>query len=223
MITLTNLIPNSSFESSAGWSGGAYSTQHAFDGQKSLQMTGTASTPEVTANTTAGITLDPSHIYYARMYGYQETLSAGSVGFYWPIAEPSFQEGIPLGQAGRWNLYSGRNGRSSFSGGSYQFRIDFNNSNVPGTIWFDGVMLVDLTAAFGAGNEPDKAWCDTLPYFESTFEVFTGEVFSIDSAAFNPNPANINSSTLLSVLVTEQTKYLIPTWFYANEIYCGEV
>lgn len=26
---------------------------------------------------------------------------------------------------------------------------------------FDGIMVVDLTAEFGAGNEPTKAWCDT--------------------------------------------------------------
>ncbi len=29
-----------------------------------------------------------------------------------------------------------------------------------GTVNYDGMMLVDLTARFGAGNEPTKAWCD---------------------------------------------------------------
>jgi len=33
----------------------------------------------------------------------------------------------------------------------------------------DGVLLVDLTATFGAGNEPSKAWCDkNLDYFDGT-------------------------------------------------------
>lgn len=33
----------------------------------------------------------------------------------------------------------------------------------------DGVLLVDLTATFGAGNEPTQAWCDTnLDYFDGT-------------------------------------------------------
>ena len=179
-ITLTNLIPSPSMEGS-GWSGGTYSTSYAYDGQYSMRLDGTASTPEVTANTTAAIALNPSHIYYARVYGYQTTKSAGTVGFYWPIAEPNFQEGIPLGDAGKWNLYSGRNGRSSFSSGSYQLRLDFNNSNVAGTIYFDGCMLIDLTAAFGAGNEPTKEWLDTyIPYFAGTR--------SFDISDFAPDP-----------------------------------
>lgn len=170
-ITLTNLIPSPSMEGS-GWSGGTYSTSYAYDGQYSLRLDGTASTPEVTANTTAAIALNPSHIYYARVYGYQTTKSAGTVGFYWPIAEPNFQEGIPLGDAGKWNLYSGRNGRSSFSSGSYQFRLDYNNSNAAGTMYFDGCMLLDLTEAYGAGNEPSQAWCDeNIPYFEGNLIV----------------------------------------------------
>lgn len=33
----------------------------------------------------------------------------------------------------------------------------------------DGVLLVDLTATFGAGNEPTKEWCDkNLDYFDGT-------------------------------------------------------
>jgi len=33
-------------------------------------------------------------------------------------------------------------------------------------------LLVDLTAAFGEGNEPDKAWCDgNIPFFVGTMEI----------------------------------------------------
>jgi hypothetical protein len=32
--------------------------------------------------------------------------------------------------------------------------------------YIDDVMLIDLTAAFGAGNEPTQEWCDTnIKYF----------------------------------------------------------
>ena len=32
--------------------------------------------------------------------------------------------------------------------------------------YIDDAMLIDLTAAFGAGNEPTQEWCDTnIEYF----------------------------------------------------------
>lgn len=225
MKTLTNLIPAPSMEGS-GWTGGSYSTAHAMDGTRSLALTGTASTPEVTANTTEAIQLISNHIYYARVYGYQDTQTGGSVGFYWPIAEPSFQEGLPIGPSGQWNMYSARNGRTSFSDGSYQLRLDYNNSNIAGTMYFDCAMLIDLTADFGAGNEPDKGWCDdNIPYFGGTMDldVYPTLIVQIVSAGFNPNPANMNTATLLSVQIIEETQYLTPVAFQANEIYSGEV
>ena len=48
----------------------------------------------------------------------------------------------------------------------FQFR---NTIAIGGTGCVDGVLLVDLTEAFGAGNEPDKAWCDEhLDYFDDS-------------------------------------------------------
>jgi hypothetical protein len=36
-------------------------------------------------------------------------------------------------------------------------------------MWYDGLMIIDLTEAFGEGNEPTKAWCDAnIPYFSGT-------------------------------------------------------
>lgn len=40
--------------------------------------------------------------------------------------------------------------------------------------WFfsDGLMLIDLTETFGAGNEPTKEWCDqNIPYFTGTISL----------------------------------------------------
>lgn len=40
------------------------------------------------------------------------------------------------------------------------------------TVYADGICLVDLTETFGAGNEPDKTWCDThLNYFDGTIYI----------------------------------------------------
>lgn len=57
------------------------------------------------------------------------------------------------------------NNRSSFTDGSYPIRFDYNNGSSAGSAYFDGAMLIDLTASFGAGKEPTKEWCDEHIYF----------------------------------------------------------
>ena len=155
---LTNLLPSGNFEGS-GWSGATYSTAHAFAGTRSLQAVGQAGEAEATFNTTASIALTPAHKYYASIYGWQDTKTTGAaVGFYWPVAEPSFNDNLSVGEAGMWNRYSAAADRSQFASGSYPFRVDWNNRGVAGTIWLDGCMLIDLTAEFGSGSEPTKQW-----------------------------------------------------------------
>ena len=78
-------------------------------------------------------------------------------------------EGQSIGSSGSWNIVSAVNNRSSFTSGSYPLRLDYNNNNATTSVWYDGVMLIDLTASFGAGNEPTKSWCDeNIPFFEGT-------------------------------------------------------
>ncbi len=52
---------------------------------------------------------------------------------------------------------------------------------------------------------------------------YTVLVPKILTAAFAPNPADINSKTVLSVAVTEETVYLDPYYYYSGELYAGEV
>lgn len=114
--------------------------------------------------------LNPSHIYYIRAETYQES-KRGSIDIYWPIAESSFFGG-QSGPAGQWNLISVVNNRSNFSEGYYPLQLAYYNEYVHGDMWLDGLMLIDLTADFGAGNEPDKAWCDAnLPYFSNKYNI----------------------------------------------------
>lgn len=168
-IILKNLLPT---VDSGSWSA-TFSTDYAYTGTKSLKLTGTTSTAEVTVPTTTSIALNSTHTYYSRVYGYQTSKTSASVGFYWPIAEPSFKEQIAIKGAGSWQLYSGWNTRTSFSDGSYPFRLDFNNNYNAGDMYFDGAMLIDLTVGFGAGNEPTQDWCDAnIPYFEGTKAIF---------------------------------------------------
>ena len=148
---------------------------HVKYGSYSLKLHARVDLPEATyelspKNENSIFHLIPSHIYYIRVETYQET-KVGTTDIYWPIAEPSFLNG-QSGPAGQWNLISAVNNRSNFSEGYYPLRLDFNNNSENGDMWLDGLMLIDLTADFGAGNEPDKAWCDAnLPYFSNKYNI----------------------------------------------------
>ena len=56
-----------------------------------------------------------------------------------------------------------------------------------------------------------------------TSEGFVVKIFEIASAVFTPNPVNINSTTKLSVQVTEAVKILEPYYYYSGDLYAGEV
>ena len=148
---------------------------HVKYGSYALKLHARADFPESTyelspKNENSIFHLIPSHIYYIRVETYQEA-KVGDTDIYWPIAEPSFLSG-QSGPSGQWNLISAVNNRSNFSEGYYPLRLDFNNNSKNGDMWFDGLMLIDLTADFGAGNEPDKAWCDAnLPYFSNKYNI----------------------------------------------------
>lgn len=181
-VTITNLVGSiGSFESGT-WllttAEKAYVhivSDHVKYGASSLRITGDTAEFErtYTLRNSGGVvkpTLDPTHKYYVRVETYQEE-ATGSTDIYWPIAEPSMLAG-QSGPARQWNVCSAVADRSSFAAGSYEMRIDYNNANTAGIMWFDGLMLVDLTDAFGAGYEPTAAWCDAnIPFTDSTASV----------------------------------------------------
>ena len=114
--------------------------------------------------------LNPSHIYYIRVETYQEEKHGGT-DIYWPIAESSFLS-ARSGPEGQWNLISAVSNRSNFSEGYYPMQLVCDHESFYAFTWLDGLMLIDLTADFGAGNEPNKAWCDAnLPYFSNKYNI----------------------------------------------------
>lgn len=179
-LTLINLIPNPYMDS--GWSlalgkeptkVGTDATPGGFGGGKPLYLAQSSNSKEITCSTTGTIHLYPSHIYYTRVYAFQETLSKNtSMGFYWPIAEPYFEEKIPMKAINFWQMYSAINDRVEFTEGDYAYRVDFNrelDGGDVGVCWISCPMLIDLTACFGEGKEPTQEWCDKhIPFFKGT-------------------------------------------------------
>lgn len=111
--------------------------------------------------------LIPSHKYYFSVYLRQPSV-VGSFDCYWPIAEPPVLQGVTVTAANTWQKKSTIVDRASFSEGDYEVRVDFNNPTTGSTLYVSNLVLVDLTATFGAGGEPDQAWCDANLDFNDT-------------------------------------------------------
>ena len=48
-----------------------------------------------------------------------------------------------------------------------------SNANTNGIMLFDGLLVVDLTETFGAGNEPNQEWCDNhITYFDNSTTIY---------------------------------------------------
>ena len=132
---------------------------HVRSGNYSWKFIGKEGVAESLNRTLTTYPIDPTHIYFVRMYAYQE-VQMGEIQAYWQSAEPTIGKS-PLGEAGKWNMYGWRFDRVGFSG-SQIFRLDFNNNYVAGELWVDDVLLIDLTAMYGAGNEPSQEECMRL-------------------------------------------------------------
>lgn len=117
--------------------------------------------------------LDNTHKYYFSIWVYQQHSLNITCDCYWPVAEPPVLRGVANTALGQWQQQSAVFTRSGFANGNYPMRIDCNN--YPGgnvRMYIDGLMLMDLTEVFGAGNEPDKEWCDAnIPFTISTASV----------------------------------------------------
>ena len=128
-------------------------------GLNTTTLTGTTSTVEVCATSQETLFVNPKSIYYARVVCSNTISSGASVDIYWPIAEPSTGSiAITTTGSRNYNFYFGR---TQFSPGLYNLRVDNNNNYKANTMKISRVILIDLTGIFGPGNEPSKEWCDS--------------------------------------------------------------
>lgn len=109
---------------------------------------------------------------------------------YWPIAEPLIGDAnVNATKLNQWQRLSWRNVRSSWNDNyTAQFRFDFEGMAGNTVAYIDDAMLIDLTAAFGAGNEPTKEWCDTnIEYFagNTTIQYEAPTIYDLTSAIPN--------------------------------------
>lgn len=208
-VTLTNQVANSGkgwFPATRGNCSWQLSSITPGDGAGSSIKIIPSGAGEVTL-TSAAHALVASHKYYVTFKIRFESAVTGTCDWYWPVAEPAAASGMAVNAAaGAWTRLSAVFDRTSFSDGSYPCRFDYNNNDGGNkTFWFTSCMLLDLTAAFGAGLEPSKEWMDnhvatfsdspSAHYIDNLGELFadiasairtkngqSGEIFACDFA-----------------------------------------
>ena len=172
---LKNLLIYGNFENT-GWINASrttlsYVTSPTAFGTYSLKVAASDTTNTETyfrQNTTA-TPLIQNHVYYFSCYVYLPIANAATaIQAYWPEAEPNMGTmNLDQTKVGQWQRVSIVVSRTNWSSGSYQFRLDVQSMVSPNYVYLDGAMLIDLTASYGEGNEPDKTWCDNhISFFE---------------------------------------------------------
>lgn len=168
-ITIKNLIPNPSFEQDADWAGIVYdSTQHLYGSRSSLLAGTTVSSAPMPVPIVG-------HIYYGRNYIFSNGLDIAPADcrFEWYAGDGvglNFVFAYNNGAHATWDMRSTRLAVEVVNAQSYVVRNFVVNAQNPA--YTDGLMIIDLTEAFGAGNEPSQAWCDAnIPFFEGEYTV----------------------------------------------------
>ena len=187
-VSMTNIVANNGkgwFPATRGNCSWQLSSITPGDGAASSIKIIPSGAGEVTL-TFAAHNLVASHKYYISFKVRFASATQGTCDWYWPVAEPCAAQNMAFNVAAEtWVRLSAVFERTSFSNGSYPCRFDYNNNNGKNTpFWFTSCMLIDLTAAFGAGLEPSKDWMDKhvtafadsqkVQYIENLGELFAG-------------------------------------------------
>ena len=165
--TIKNLVKNGSFESGlTNWSivGSSTSWQQtniAHFGTKAYYRHASAFGNNYIKQNLSFI---KGHIYYFFVY----TICTSEQQFYADIATKSDAiaiKAVPTEYRKGSVMY-----KSTFTGTN---DINVNFANTTDSVIVDGIGMIDLTAVFGAGNEPNLTWCnDNIKYFDSSTTVY---------------------------------------------------
>lgn len=161
-VCLTNLVTNGDFSSGTdGWSyaGVPAITTDSSLGRTSLKFIANNVNPFYLVY----ITSDQSHHWYTKLECYVSSYTSGGISV---LDVRSIDGGgvttayADSSKLNQWQTVSMIT--TGKTGGGESILVGSANSYVTATFYISNVSTIDLTAAFGAGNEPTKAQMDTI-------------------------------------------------------------
>jgi len=180
-VTLTNMLTNGSFETdTTGWAGSGTMTRlaiptpgHGEFGSWCGQDAQTVNGAHYLQRSAALAGFVSGHQYYIRSMVRYSTSGYGNIVQYYNAAT-ALANGVAaftMSAVNTWYLYDCV--WTAPNSNSLQLRFNFSNGNgnQARTAQVDNVMIIDLTAAFGAGHEPATVtMAAVLPdgYFDGT-------------------------------------------------------
>jgi hypothetical protein len=87
--------------------------------------------------------------------------------------------------------------RGTITSSSPELRLKANASSTSATseVHFGRLALIDLTDCFGAGNEPDKEWCDNhIDFYKETGKYHSALLIKGDTPKYNTVKGTFNNS-----------------------------
>ena len=178
--TITNLITNGSFENGID---GCYGTcpnlsgiGQGLYGNYSIIVNSSLGLGEIAAVPKNGCYLIQNHKYYSFLSVYIYSYTQGPfVALHISGLTAIILNAEQVNKSLQWQKVSGIGIAENSTGVYNDIRIgkSYNHQDVIWSSYFDGIAVIDLTATFGSGNEPDKEWCDKhINYFDGTATIY---------------------------------------------------
>lgn len=171
-IILTNLLPDPSLENSF-WGDFTLSPYVVFDGRTSVEIEPMSESFDI-GGLESGKSIDIpktiNHVFYIACHTAQ---GISDVNFFFDeeggLHSPLLDIAKNYEIRTPWYRHSGRQKMLVAQGVIYPFfNLYFEKTDVERYV--DGLMLIDLTEAFGEGKEPTREWCDAnIPFFKNTY------------------------------------------------------
>ena len=120
------------------------------------------------------ISITKNHIYYYFVSRYLYSYTNG-YSVYLHVANVGAIVSNETKQDLNWKKVSGIGTATETNTETWDVRVGkcYGHLDVIWIAYFDGAGLIDLTAAFGTGNEPSKEWCDAnINYFDGSTSIY---------------------------------------------------
>lgn len=169
----TNLISDPSVELNTSWSfsGSSRSNTYSLFGDFSIYFPNRSGSG-LTMNTQNMPTPLANNIYYGGRWIFSQNanITTADNRFEWFLADNASSQMVfanNTGQYASWFVQTSRLSIAAPTAGSWIIRHFTVNQN-GGDLYTDGHFIVNLTATFGSGSEPSKAWCDAYYSFPTS-------------------------------------------------------